>query len=212
MTRPRGRPRQFVEAEVKDAILRTFWLQGYAATSLAQLSAATGLSRPSLHGAFGDKGEMYLQSIEVFGAWLRGAFARAGDPALSLAEALTGLYDDILDVYLGASPSEALGCFLFGNAVVAAPCHPEIRAVMQAKFSTIDALWRRIVAAHAPAASDHDQDLAANLAAATLHSLAIRARTGFCRADLDRVARGSVEAIVRLLSTPSPATPVQQRP
>ena len=212
MSRPRGRPRQFVEAEVKDIILQTFWLHGYAATSLDQLSAATGLSRPSLSGAFGSKADMYLQSMEVFGLRLRGAFARAANPALSLVEALKGLYSDILDVYLDASCSEGLGCFLFGNAVVEAPSNPELRAVLQAKFTMIDALWRRVVQAHAPDASDHDLDLAANLAAATLHSIAIRARTGFCRADLDRVASGSIEAIARSLGTPSPEATVQQRP
>ena len=40
-----------------------FWQDGFAATSLDDLSAATGLNRPSLYGAFGDKRALYLRPI-----------------------------------------------------------------------------------------------------------------------------------------------------
>ena len=39
-----------------------FWKDGFAATSLDDVSAATGLNRPSLYGAFGDKRALYLQA------------------------------------------------------------------------------------------------------------------------------------------------------
>ena len=38
-----------------------FWKDGFAATSLDDISAATGLNRPSLYGAFGDKRALYLK-------------------------------------------------------------------------------------------------------------------------------------------------------
>ena len=44
----------------------TFWQKGYAATSLDDLSKATGLVRPSLYAAFGNKEEMFLRAMDDF--------------------------------------------------------------------------------------------------------------------------------------------------
>ena len=40
-----------------------FWKNGYAATSLDDLAAATGMNRPSLYAAFGDKRDLYLKTL-----------------------------------------------------------------------------------------------------------------------------------------------------
>ena len=40
-----------------------FWNDGFAATSLDDVSAATGLNRPSLYGAFGDKRALYSRPM-----------------------------------------------------------------------------------------------------------------------------------------------------
>ena len=51
----RGRPRAFEPETALNQAMDVFWKDGFAATSLDDLSAATGLNRPSLYGAFGDK-------------------------------------------------------------------------------------------------------------------------------------------------------------
>jgi len=38
-----------------------FWRNGYDGTSLDDLVAATGMNRPSLYAAFGDKRDLYLR-------------------------------------------------------------------------------------------------------------------------------------------------------
>src|SRR6266516_6023349 len=40
----------------------------HAATSLDDLSAATGMNRPSLYGAFGDKRELYIKAYQRYRA------------------------------------------------------------------------------------------------------------------------------------------------
>jgi AcrR family transcriptional regulator len=64
---PRGRPRtsdeEEEEEEVRTSIMRLFWEKGYSARTLTDLSVATGLSRPSLYAASGNKIEMYLSSM-----------------------------------------------------------------------------------------------------------------------------------------------------
>src|SRR5271154_7290423 len=65
-TRRRGRPRAFEPETALTQALDVFWQDGFAATSLDDLSAATGLNRPSLYGAFGDKRALYLQAYRQY--------------------------------------------------------------------------------------------------------------------------------------------------
>lgn len=60
------RPREFDEAEVISAARDEFWSRGYAGTSVDDLTAATGLGKGSLYGAFGDKHGLYLRALDDF--------------------------------------------------------------------------------------------------------------------------------------------------
>lgn len=62
-----ARPREFDETEVLDRALEVFWQKGYEGTSVEELVQATGLSRASLYGAFGDKDQLYERVIEHYG-------------------------------------------------------------------------------------------------------------------------------------------------
>lgn len=53
-----ARPREFDESTVIDKAMQQFWSQGYEATSVDDLCAATGLNRSSLYRAFGSKREL----------------------------------------------------------------------------------------------------------------------------------------------------------
>jgi len=81
-----ARPREFDEDAVVAAARDRFWDAGYAATSLSDLTEATGLGRASLYGAFGDKHALYLR---IFDDYIDGAVggvreALAGDDASAL--------------------------------------------------------------------------------------------------------------------------------
>jgi AcrR family transcriptional regulator len=58
----RGRPRAYQPDIALGKALDLFRKNGFAATTLDDLSAATGMNRPSLYGAFGDKRELYIKS------------------------------------------------------------------------------------------------------------------------------------------------------
>ena len=68
MKRPRGRPREYDPEEALDAAMGVFWARGYAATSLTDLSEATGMNRPSLYAAFGDKRSVFLRALHRYSA------------------------------------------------------------------------------------------------------------------------------------------------
>ena len=60
------RTRSFDEAYVIEQAMETFWSQGYEATSVDDLVAATGLSKSSLYGAFKNKRGLFEASLGFY--------------------------------------------------------------------------------------------------------------------------------------------------
>jgi len=58
-----GRPREFDEERVLDAVMETFWCQGYEGTSTQDLVDATGLGRGSLYAAYANKDGLFEQAL-----------------------------------------------------------------------------------------------------------------------------------------------------
>ena len=46
--------------------MRVFWSRGYEGTSMADLTAATGLHSPSLYAAFGDKETLFREAVDHY--------------------------------------------------------------------------------------------------------------------------------------------------
>ena len=65
-----GRPRDFdIEHALNEAML-IFWRKGFEGTSLADLTEAMGINRPSLYAAFGNKEELFLKVLDRYGEQL----------------------------------------------------------------------------------------------------------------------------------------------
>jgi len=98
----RGRPRAYEPEVALARALDVFWKEGFAATSLDDLSAATGMNRPSLYGAFGDKRELYIKSYESYRDRARQRMGETFAIDLPLREMLQRIYAIALDMYLSA--------------------------------------------------------------------------------------------------------------
>ena len=61
-----ARPREFDEEAVVRAARERLWDAGYAATSMTDLSEATGLGKTSLYGAFGDKHALFMRIFDEY--------------------------------------------------------------------------------------------------------------------------------------------------
>lgn len=59
----RGRPRVFDMDEALEKALKIFWARGYEGTSIAELTDALGVNKPSLYGAFGNKEELFYKAL-----------------------------------------------------------------------------------------------------------------------------------------------------
>jgi AcrR family transcriptional regulator len=195
--RPRGRPRSFdTEATLAQATL-TFWQRGYASTSMDDLSAATGLNRPSLYGAFGDKHDLYLQALRLYTERSNAAIA-AALAGRSLRDGLVRVYELALQLYYPADEA-ARGCLLIGTATTEAPRDEAIRQQLGDSLRGFNAafearLQRAVAEGELPTGTD--VAMRAQLASAVLHSMALRARAGDAREELAALARAGVEMVV----------------
>jgi AcrR family transcriptional regulator len=176
--RKRGRPRGYEPDAALSQARAAFWDEGYSGTSLDTLSAAMGMNRPSLYGAFGDKRALYLKTLEGYRALGRAAIAEALGGDHRLPEALRRVYRSALDIYLSGERG-ARGCFLIGTAATESIGDKEVREIYAAGLHELDdALAHRFRRAQAEGelAADIYPVERARLASAVLHTLDSRPR------------------------------------
>ncbi|HWT96876.1 MAG TPA: TetR/AcrR family transcriptional regulator [Terriglobales bacterium] len=174
-----------------------FWDAGYAATSLDHLSEATGMNRPSLYGAFGDKKALYLKTLEAYRALGRTTMTVALAGEDSLAAALGRVYGKAIEIYL-SGPIGARGCYLLGTAATESVLDADIRAAFADGLHELDQLITdRIRRAQRLGEIDKKADagVLAKLAIGLLNTLSLRARAGESRTALEAVAKASVKLI-----------------
>jgi AcrR family transcriptional regulator len=61
-----GRHREFDVDEALDAALSVFWQKGYEGTSFEDLTSATGVARPGLYSAFGNKEALFRKALDRY--------------------------------------------------------------------------------------------------------------------------------------------------
>ncbi|WP_340313650.1 TetR/AcrR family transcriptional regulator [Rhizorhabdus argentea] len=194
--RRRGRPRAYDPETALRQAMGAFWKGGYAGTSLDDISAATGMNRPSLSAAFGDKRTLYLKALHSY--W--DAKLVAMSEALrvgTLEEALMRAYDAALAVYFSGDDGP-LGCFVLGTALTEALDDAEVRAIIDTGFRKLDAGFEarfRLACETGDLKYDADTGGMALLACATMQTLAIRARAGIPEDELRHVARKAASMI-----------------
>lgn len=88
-----GRQKQFDHTSVVRAARDLFWRRGYASTSLADLEAATGLSRSSLYMTYGSKRGLFDRA-------LRNYLQEVIWPMLAPMEATGAGREEIVDYFL----------------------------------------------------------------------------------------------------------------
>jgi AcrR family transcriptional regulator len=194
-SRPRGRPRSFDTEEVLEKARGVFWNLGYAAASLDDIAAATGLNRPSLYAAFGGKHALYMRALAQTRAGavaaMRAVMGREGP----LREALAALFGGAIEAYVSGDAGQR-GCFIIGTAVTQAVDDPDARALLAGFVADEDEAFReRFARSATELAPGLTPEAAAAMATAALHTLAIRARTGGSRAELTRVAEAATGLI-----------------
>jgi TetR/AcrR family transcriptional regulator, copper-responsive repressor len=194
--KPRGRPRAYEPQVALRQAADAFWRSGYSGTSLDDIAAATGMNRPSLRAAFGDKRAIYLRALTDYWELQFTVMREALEGGTTLKDALMRVYDAALSIYF--SDGQARGCFVVGTAITEAVDDPETQRIVMGGLRMIDANFEaRLRLARDAGELKKDADLAALalFASATMHTIAIRARAGASRKELRKLALKAVGMI-----------------
>ena len=134
-----ARPVQFKHEDVLDSAMQIFWKQGYAATSVTDLIAATKLKPGSLYAAFKSKEGLFLAALDHYGERsaerIRQTLANADSP-------LAGIRGYFHQMARSAADSTAQhSCFLVNTALELARNDEVVREHVNRYFDRIENLF-----------------------------------------------------------------------
>jgi TetR/AcrR family transcriptional regulator, transcriptional repressor for nem operon len=129
------RPREFEEAEVLERAMRTFWANGYERTTLDDLLSCTELSKSSLYGAFGDKRQLFLRSLERYAQVQQSialdTWAAAGEVRAKLRGFLRHVAED-------SSQLGSMGCMMVNAIAELASADSEVLRISRANALALE--------------------------------------------------------------------------
>ncbi|QEU91911.1 TetR/AcrR family transcriptional regulator [Streptomyces kanamyceticus] len=186
-TKQRGRPRSFDRETALEQAIRTFWENGYEATSVSDLTRVMGIGAPSLYAAFGDKRTLFDEVVVRYGA-THGAFGgRAFDEESTARGAVSRMLHEAAAEF--TDPDHPRGCLVITAATNCTT--PEVeKALRERRNANVAGIESRIAAAVAAGELPADTDPAAlaRYTAAVFQGMSQQARDGATRQDLEAVA------------------------
>lgn len=190
-TRGRGRPRGFDRAAALTQATRLFWLKGYEATSIADLTEVMGIGSPSLYAAFGSKEALYKEALrhynDTYEALVWGRFRTAG----TAHEAVLSYLMDSAAALTGSLADNPLGCMVTLSSVGSEGRSELGNLVRSARAMTLErleaCLHKAVSAGELPGATDIRA--LARFMQTVQSGMSILARDGASRAELEGVAQ-----------------------
>jgi TetR/AcrR family transcriptional repressor of nem operon len=156
-----ARPRSFEPNEVLDIAREVFWRKGFQATSLDEITAASGIAKPSLYAAFGDKNALFLKVLDRYHegilGWAERVLAQPGSAREAVRQWLTGF------VPYCSGENGHRGCLSINAATDGALDQAEIRKAIERYNRRLEELLRsRLRADRAQFKKGFDPDLTAH--------------------------------------------------
>jgi AcrR family transcriptional regulator len=189
--RPRGRPRAFDREAALGQAVRLFWQKGYAATSIADLTAAMGIGAPSLYAAFGSKEALYAEALRHYGRTYEALVWSGFTTAPTARAAVAALLLDSAAALTRSDGDLPTGCMVT-LAAAGGEAQPQLGALVRdARAVTLDRLLARLRrgADDGEIAPDVDLHALARFVQTVQSGMSILARDGATRAELEEAAR-----------------------
>ncbi|GAB3601615.1 TetR/AcrR family transcriptional regulator [Microbacterium tumbae] len=199
-----ARPRKFDEHSTVQTARDVFRRRGYAATSISDLSEATGLGKGSIYNAFGDKETLYRRAFDDYcRASISTSDAILDDADAGIEAAFAYVHQVVEDT---VADEEHIGCMI---AKVTTERVPEAPAVLEEASETLrhmeSLLGDGIRQGQAVDQIDHalDPDELALLLLCITRGIDALGKAGYTAAELERIEQVSRRLIVGDVSTPA---------
>lgn len=194
------RPRTFDEDRAVDAAMRTFWANGYEATTTEDLCVATGLGRSSIYNTFSSKHELFrralLRYVETMSTIQLGILE---DGARSPVERLRALFAAVIDGEMASRrDGRSIGCLTVNTTVELAGRDPEAAEILDRDTERRAAALRIVIAAGQRAgeiASARDPDGLARYLNAVIAGMRVAGQGGADRDALQSIADTAMAAL-----------------
>ena len=183
--RPRGRPRSVDQDAVLGAVMDVFWRKGFDGASLDELTAAAGVSRPTLYGLFGDKEATFLAALDAYAAGIGSRPVAAFDAEVGIQEAVRAFL--AASVENGTMSDRPSGCLIGCVAVPCAATMPTARDHVRAAFDGTRAHLAERFAGEVQTgrlAPEPTPEQRAHMMVDLMNAQALRARGGATREEL----------------------------
>jgi TetR/AcrR family transcriptional regulator, transcriptional repressor for nem operon len=195
------RPRTFDEDSAVDAAMRTFWANGYEATTTEDLCAATGLGRSSIYNTFTSKHELFrralLHYVETMTTTQLGILEDEGRPPV---ERLRALFSAVIDGEVATRrDGRSIGCLTVNTTVELAGRDPEATEILDRDGERRAAALRIVIAAGQRAgeiASRRDPADLARYLNAVIGGMRVAGQGGAGRAALESIAGTALDALI----------------
>jgi TetR/AcrR family transcriptional regulator, transcriptional repressor for nem operon len=190
-----ARPRSFDPDEALDAARDVFWQKGFQGTSLDDITAATGLAKPSLYAAFGDKNALFLKVLDRYHARIVANAQRILNEGPSARDAIERWLKSFVPFCSGIKGSR--GCLSVNTAADGGSDKKEIRKRIERFNRKLEELLRdRLHADRAQFSDTFDSDAAAHTIMAIYLGLMVLAKEA---PDAARV-RATLDQAMKLLA------------
>jgi AcrR family transcriptional regulator len=188
-----GRPLSFNREAALEKAMLAFWRHGYEGTSLAELTAALGVTPPSVYAAFGDKKHLFLEAVDLYLSGPVPSEAIVRD-ATTAREAAWRLLITAATAFTGEeTPPGCLLAATAGGSAASADVQAdltEIRRGLEARLR--DRIEDAIATGELK--PDTDGEALAGLVAAVIQGLSALARDGASRLKLMATAEAAMRA------------------
>src|SRR5438105_2555547 len=197
-----ARPRGFDEKKVLQAARDEFWSCGYAATSIDDVAAATGLGKGSLYGAFGDKHDLFLRIFDDYCTEIVEKVRRALDGPDDQAYARLCGYIRAAAANTAADTAHR-GCLLAKGTAELTEHDSDVSTRALQAFDVLEALLAADIGAaqrHGDLDPDTDPRHLAALVLAVLRGMEALAKAGKSAASLQAIASTAIALLPRASS------------
>jgi AcrR family transcriptional regulator len=190
-----ARPRSFNPEEALDLARDVFWRKGFQGTSLDDITAATGLAKPSLYAAFGDKNALFLKVLDRYHERIVANAERILNEGPSARDAIERWLTGFVPFCSGVRGSR--GCLSINTAADGASDQKEVRkSVARFNRKLEELLKNRLRADRAQFSDGFDPDSVADTIMAIYSGLMVMAKDA---PDAVRV-RATLNQAMRLLA------------